>query len=182
MRPVRVYLAAAGPSAWIPIDRLQQSFAVGFRCTVQEGASLTYKVQHGFSDGIPVAGITMTRTTTTATMTWPGVTPTILEASHGLSVGDCIVNTGYGAPFDGVYTCATVASGTVATFTVANSGLTASYAGVMQRIFVGDNSEVTGETTSQDGNYAFPPSMIRLNATAFTSGAVTLSVNQGLGI
>ena len=181
MRPARVYLAAAGPSAWIGIDRLQSSFAVGFRCTVEGGASLTYKVQHGFSDGIPVGGIAMTRSTTTATMTWPGVTPAILDAGHGMQSGDCIVNIGYGAPFDGTYTV-TVSSSTVLTFTVANSGLTASNAGTTQRIYVGDNSVVTAETTSQDGNYAFPPSMIRSYITSYSSGALTLSVNQGLGV
>jgi len=37
---------------------------------------------------------------------------------------------------------------------------------------------VTGETTNQDGNYAFPVRAIRLNVTAWTSGTATLTVIQ----
>lgn len=178
MRPVRIYLAAAGVSAWVPVDYIQSQFGIGFRCTVEEGATLTYKVQHGFTDLLTVNAITMSRVTTTGTMTWPVTTE---NPTHGLSVGDCIINSGYGAPFDGVFTLATVASPTVATFTVANSGPTSSNAGQTQRVFVGDHTEVVNETTSQDGNYAFPINMMRLNCTAWTDGAVTMSINQGLG-
>lgn len=176
MRPVRIYAAAAGPTAWKLIDYMQTSFAIGFRCTVQEGSTLTYSVQHGFSDLLTVNGIAMTRSGTTATMTWP---TTAYGQQHGLSVGDSIVNSGYGAPFDGTFTLLTVASGSLATFAVANSGPTASDAGQTQRIFVGNHSVVTGLSASSDGNYAFPPNYVRLNVTAYTSGAVTMSFNQG---
>jgi len=176
MRPIRIRAAAAGPSAWIPIDTQQSPFGIGFRCTVQEGASLTYTVQHGFSDLTPVSPLFMTRVTTTATMTWPVTTD---NPSHGLSVGDSIVNTDYGAPFDGVFTLATVASGVLATYAVANSGLTASNAGNTERIFVGNHPVVAAQTASADGNYAYPPNYIRINVTSFSSGAVTMSINQG---
>ncbi len=43
-----------------------------------------------------------------------------------------------------------------------------------------DHSSVTGETTSTDGNYAFPVRAIRLTVTAYTSGDVTMTVLQGV--
>lgn len=180
MRPVRIYLAAAGPSVWVPIDYLESAFAIGFRCTVQDSSNLTYKVQHGFADGFQEAnGIKMTRSTTTATVTFPVTTA---NPTHGLSLSDCIMTEGWGAPFDGVFEIASIPTSLTITFTVPNSGLTASTAGNLQKVFVGDNSVVTSETASVDGNYAFPPNMIRLYCTAYTSGAVTLSMNQGTGV
>jgi hypothetical protein len=86
---------------------------------------------------------------------------------------------GYGAPFDGVYTV-TVSSGTVFTYTVANSGLAASTLGMCQRITVVDDATVTGATASAEGNIGFPPWAIRLNATVWTSGAVSMAVMQGI--
>lgn len=41
------------------------------------------------------------------------------------------------------------------------------------------NSVVAAQTTSKDGNYAFPVRAIRLNVTAWTSGNVTLTIAQG---
>lgn len=41
-----------------------------------------------------------------------------------------------------------------------------------------DHPDVTGETTNQDGNYAFPVRAIRLNVTAYTNGSATLTVIQ----
>lgn len=42
-----------------------------------------------------------------------------------------------------------------------------------------DHPVVTGKTASIDGNYAFPVRAVRLTATAYTSGAGTLTVVQG---
>lgn len=41
-----------------------------------------------------------------------------------------------------------------------------------------DHPDVTGETTNQDGNYAFPVRAIRLNVTAYTSGTAVLTLIQ----
>lgn len=43
-----------------------------------------------------------------------------------------------------------------------------------------DHSSVAGETTNQDGNYAFPVRGVRLKVTAYTSGTATLTVLQGV--
>jgi hypothetical protein len=41
-----------------------------------------------------------------------------------------------------------------------------------------DHPDVTGETTNQDGNYAFPVRAVRLTVTAWTSGTATLTMIQ----
>jgi hypothetical protein len=41
-----------------------------------------------------------------------------------------------------------------------------------------DHDDVTGETASQVGNFAFPVRLVRLNVTAFTSGTATLTMIQ----
>jgi hypothetical protein len=41
-----------------------------------------------------------------------------------------------------------------------------------------DNATVTAQTTSKDGNYAFPVAAVRLTVTAYTSGSVTLTLLQ----
>lgn len=44
-----------------------------------------------------------------------------------------------------------------------------------------DSEDLTGETTSQSGEYAFPVRAIRLNITAYTNGSVTMTLIQGRG-
>lgn len=45
--------------------------------------------------------------------------------------------------------------------------------------FAFQNEGLTAETANSDGNYSFPVRAIRLNVTAYTSGAVTLTILQG---
>ena len=182
MRPAHIAVGATGPSDWVPIDYPEAGFGVGYRCTVQEGASLTYKVQHGFLLGEPISLANLTRSTTTATATWRVGTNTTADdfnASVGLQTGDCVLMGGYGAPFDGVFTV-TVVSGTSFTFTVANSGPTSSTTGYCQRVQVADDPIVVGATGSTEGNIAFPCWALRLNATVYSSGAVNMSIYQGI--
>ena len=42
-----------------------------------------------------------------------------------------------------------------------------------------DHATVTGQTTTQAGNYAYPVNAIRLNVTAWTVGTAKITVNQG---
>src|SRR3954467_13834185 len=154
MRPAHINVGATGPSGWVPLDYLEAGFGVGYLCTVQQGASLTYKVQHGFLLGEPISLANLTRSTVTATATWrvgANTNASDYSASNGLASGDCVLMSGYGAPFDGVYTV-TVSSGTVFTYTVANSGPTASTVGMCQRITVVDDATVTGATATAEGN------------------------------
>lgn len=43
------------------------------------------------------------------------------------------------------------------------------------------HATVAAQTTSKDGNYAFPVTGIRLTVTAYTSGSATLTILQGHG-
>ena len=66
----------------------------------------------------------ITRSTTVATVTLP--------VKHGLAVGDTFLIAGTaGAPFDGLYTVASVTSAYIFTYTVANSGVTTTTAGTI---------------------------------------------------
>lgn len=165
---------ATGPSQWVPVDDSAMSFGIGFLVDVQGGSSLTYKVQMGFCDRENDRQDTdnQSRAATVNTITWGN--------PHGLQVGDSIVCQGAGAPFDGTFDVATVASPTVITTTVANSGPTAPAGGArIWKIHVTDHPIVTGQTTSQAGNVAFPCSMIRANLTVWVSGQITMTINQG---
>ena len=181
-----VTTGATGVSAWVQVDHLQKAFGVGFRCTAGGHATpdLTYKVQHAFSTRVQDTVIRITRSTTTATLTFNAATAfNGIDAwvSHGLAVGDNVVVRGAGAPLDGTFAVATVSSNRVVTYTVANSGVTvAAPQASVERLYVGDHPIVTGATTSQDGNYAYPPNYVRTNITAWTAGTVTLSLNQGV--
>jgi hypothetical protein len=171
MRPTSVTVGAAGPSAWIPINRYQTPLNIGFGVTLSSGATLTYKIQHTFDDPQETYACQITRSTTTAT---------VVLTDHGLVVNDSITVSGAGAPLDGTYTVASVVDANSVTYTVANSGATVSAPGARlakHRVF--DHEQVTGKTANEDGNYAYSVCAIRLNVTAYTGGKATLTVIQG---
>jgi hypothetical protein len=175
MRSTLTPVGATGPGQWFPIDTVQSGFGVGYFCSVQQGSNLTYKIQHGFYDPAvdQMSVISIMRVTTTATLTFPiVVTP---------KVGDVVVIIGAGAPFDGTYDIASVIDASNITYTVLNSGLTTANAGAQALIIrTEDDPYTVNQTSSKSGNIAFPTNAIRLNVTAYTSGAVSLTVNQGI--
>lgn len=172
MQTTYVVVGSQTTSAWIPIDKIRNPTSISLGCTITEGASATYKVQHTFDNAMATTDVgSITRVTTTATATVP---------EHGLSVGDSVIVEGAGAPFDGTYAVASVTNANVFTYTVANSGLTTAQVGAriaLLRVF--DHASVTGKTTKSDGNYAYPVGAVRLNVTTYASGKVTLAVTQG---
>jgi hypothetical protein len=173
MRPKTQRLSAAGFGAWIPLDWRAYNIQVGLAVKLSSGASLTYTVDHTFDDlQTPTNQFSLSRTTTTATMT---------KTNHGLSVDDYLGLSGCGAPFDGTYAVASVADANTLTFTVANSGLTALANGVgsliTARIF--PHETLAAQTASADGNYAFPPRACRLRVTTYASGFADLAVITG---
>lgn len=174
MRSTLTPLGATGPGPWFPLDTIQSGFGVGYFCSVQESSTVTYKIQHGFYDpAVDEQPVIITRVTTTATLTFP--------KPMSPKVGDSLVITSAGAPFDGTYDIASVTSSTVVTYTVANSGATVSGAGTKALLIrTEDDPIVVSKTASTSGNIAFPVNAIRLNLTAYTSGAVALTVNQGI--
>lgn len=180
MRPIQIRLSALGNSPWVPLNRLQRSFAVALFGYPSSNANLTWKVQHtGDPTDIDAARpVTISRVTTTATVIDPGPNAT----GHGLSVGDSIQLMGAGAPFDGFYSVATVVDQFTYTYTVANSGLTAAQQGArVHSLRVLDHATLIGQTGRADGNYAFPPTACRLVTTAYVAGYVDLDIIQGRG-
>lgn len=184
MRPVQkqVSLGTTGGSTdWITIDYIQKAFAVGGRCTVggATAPSGTYKVQHAFSSLLPDTEVKITRSTTTATVTFLS---NVSGFNHGLTTNDAIRVAASGSTaLDGDFNVASVTSATVITYACANAGAAAAQPGVtVERLFVGDNAFVTGATTSQDFSYAYPPNYIRATVTGSGSGVLTLSLNQGI--
>lgn len=172
--PIVVRRAAVGNSAWVPLNRLQQSFNVGLGVKFSSGGVLTVTVQHTFDDLWKIyTDFTIARVTVTATVT---------EVAHGLSVGDYINVTNAGAPLDGEFSVATVVDADNFTYTVANSGVAAS-AGIasLQKARVFDHLILAGITASADGNYVNPIVATRLRCSAYTSGFAELNVIQARG-
>ena len=169
MRPTSVRLSAAGFSPWIPINRMSNSFGIGFGCTIEDGATLTYSAQHTFDDlYAEYTDFTIARVTTTATVT---------QANHGLRQGDWVYVKNAGAPFDGFFAVAGVTDVNNFTYTVVNSGLlAASLLASLQKARVFDHTDVDDETGDQDGNYQFPPRAIRLLVSSYTDGFVDMTV------
>ncbi len=169
MRPTSVRLSAAGFSPWIPINRMSNSFGIGFGCTIESGATLTYSVQHTFDDlYAEYTDFTVARVTTTATVT---------QANHGLKAGDWVYIKNAGAPFDGFFEVVSITDVNNFTYTVENSGpLTASLLASLQKARVFDHTDIDDETGNTDGNYQFPPRAIRIRVSAWTDGFVDLTV------
>lgn len=172
MRPKSYYIstAATGVTPWHMCDVRANPFSVGFQVDIA-GNTGTYTVEHGFSDMF-LRDVSISRTTTTATVTC---------ANHGLAVGDSVVISNAEAPLDGTYAVASVTSTGVFTYTVANSGATAATNAHMLSIRVMPHSSIAAQTTSKDGNYAFPVNFIRCRITVSGAGTYVFHVNQSPG-
>jgi hypothetical protein len=194
MRPIRVTVTAVGNSQWIPLDYLQNAFAVALAIIPWSTVTGTpsYTVQHTFDDlGAPKLQtdlVSISRTTTTATVTDLG--PDGL--GHGLSTGDNVIlwgtnSTNLDSPKTAVANeqgdlgwDVTVTGNTTYTYTVANSGPTAAQGYVRRlRVFSNDDSRLVAASTRVDGNYGFPPRACRLKVTTQAAGAVDFLVLQG---
>jgi hypothetical protein len=168
-----VSAAAAGVSAWVPIDYSLNGFGLAIGCTVTSGGVLTYKAQYTHDDITRYQDCSISRSGTAATVTLN---------NHGLSgTTDSVFIQGSGdANLDGTYAVASIVNANSFTYTVANSGATASLPGVkcvVMRVF--DHPTITGKTANSDGNLAFPVRAVRLNLTAWTSGTATMVLNEG---
>lgn len=166
-----VTVSSAASSAWIPLDRYQSSFSVSLAGVISSGATLTWKVEHTFGNVLRPEPCSISRSTTTATLSY---------TNHGLSVGDSIIVSGGGSPFDGTYAVASVVDANTLTYTVTNTGSTLVSARVCL-LPVFDHETLVGQTTDADGNYAFPCTACRLTVTAYTSGFVRLTAIQNKG-
>jgi len=160
--------SATGATPWHRVDDKQNPFSIGFSVTVQ--GTGTYTVEHAFTSWTKrIVGLT--RVTTTATLK---------SALHGLQVGDSVVVEGAGAPFDGTFAVATVTDANNITYTVVNSGATTGdpeSRAVFLRVY--PHSSIAAQTTSKDGNYAFPVNAVRMRITVSGTGNYAFHVNQG---
>lgn len=171
-RPQKVRVSSASFSDWILINRMTTSFGVGLGVSLEDGATLTYTVQHTFDDLYArTQAFSVSRTTTTVTVT---------KANHGLAVGDWVKITNAPAPFSGEFAVAAVTDVNNFTYTVADAGATSLAAGVgyIQTARVFPHETLASLAVSADGNYAFPPRASRLNVSAYTDGYAELTVIQ----
>lgn len=172
MRPITVRQSAAGFTQWVQLNRLQKVTNVALAVKLSSGASLTYSVEHTFDDPHEVnTNFSIARVTTTATVT---------QTNHGLSVADWVQVLNAGAPLDGTFAVASVVDADNFTYTVANSGATAS-AGIatMLKARKFPHAILAALTASADSNYAFPPQACRLNITSYTGGFADFTIIQG---
>lgn len=167
-RPIVVSQGAAGATDWKQIDPNKIYFGMGFGVTLSASASLTYSVQHSFDNVGANLICTISRSTTTATITFP--------VPHGLTTADSIIVTGTNSTtFDGNFNVASVPSTTTITYTVTNAGPLSVINALVSPMRVFNNSTVAAQTTAKDGNYAFPIFAVRLNVTSYSSGVATLT-------
>ncbi len=172
MRITSVVVGAIGYSDWIPMDTYRLPFNASAAVSLTDTPTLTYSVEVTYDDLGLKQLPAIARTTTTATVTL---------ADHGLTVGDSVRVEGAGAPLDGVFKVATVTNGNVFTYTVANSGATASAVGatiVIMRVFV--PSAFSAKTAKVDSVISAPTSAVRLSVTSWSAGKATLTVAQAI--
>lgn len=154
-------------SEWIRLNNRGGIVGSDFNTTVtawpaaNNGASV-FSVEYTDSEPEDFKRVTITRSTTTATLT--------LE-NHGLAAGDCIVVRGalngnnQETNFNGTYQVATVPSDDTLTYTVADTGAASARAeAVMLKVDVLDGGSALSAKTTL--NVFSPVTMVRLNQTA----------------
>lgn len=166
MRPVRVRLAAAGVSSWIPLNRYPSSYAVALALIFSSNKNLTANVQYSL-DPLEGQPCNISRSTTTATLKL---------TNHGLSVDDSIIVSDADAPFAGTYAVASVSDQNTITYTVANSGATVATDAKVIPLRVQLHSVLNTITADADSNFSFPPTCCRLYVSSYTAGYVDLDV------
>jgi hypothetical protein len=174
MRSKSVTVSAVGVSNWIPVNWKQRPVNIGVAVDFSSGSSgITYEVQHTFDDlgkKVPITSISRSGTTVTV----------VFASDHLVSANDSIVVEGSGINgADGVFPVASVVNSTTLTYTSSISGTATGNADTrvtLLRVF--PHEFLTGKTVSDDGNYAFPVTAVRLSVSALTAGAATLTVIQ----
>jgi hypothetical protein len=193
MRPVRVVLNAAGYSQWVPVAYNESWFGTTVAVVLSENASLTYSVQYTCdfmqANYTPLYGpISVARVTTTATVTDVGP----YGLGHGLTTGDNVIIKGtnttnldspsptYGTGDLG-WQIASTPSTTTYTYTVANSGATASVGSpTVARLRVFTHATLAAQTTRQVGSLNYPVRAVRLYISTYSAGYADMTILQGV--
>lgn len=173
-----VRVTANGNSPWIPVSVRAGTFGVAMGVIPSSNAALVYNVQHTFD---PNKHVELSAGNAGGTMSQTGTTVTVNLLNHGMTAGDSlnVIKTGF-PDVDADQTVATVVNQNQYTFTVAGTRtitFNALVSILQRRIF--PHATLAAGTTRADGNYAFPPTAIRLNVTSLTAGYVDLWVVQG---
>ena len=193
MRPVRVYLNAAGYSQWVLLSYLESWFGATASVVLSSGANLTYSVQYAMDfDQVdpqnPIGRVSISRSGTTATVTDPG--PYAL--GHGLSTGDCVFVAGSGSavldsptvPAFGTGPLGWTVTATGAntyTYTVANSGPTSDTGNAyVSRFRVFTHAVLASQTVRNTGTFNYPIRACRLYISSYTSGYADMTILQGI--
>jgi hypothetical protein len=178
MRPITLRMSAAGYSAWVPINRMQQSFVIGLAVNISTGATMTFSVQYSLDDPNDPMNLTqvftLSRSTTTLTVT---------KTAHGLIVGDSVKLWGNGgAPLDLTSNVVAITDLNNFTVTVADSGLSAgNRVGWLQTMRALAFADMAAKSASLTGRLELPVTAVRLNVSAYTSGTADLQVIQARG-
>lgn len=177
MRPTSVTVSTISASPLIPLDNTLSTANIGAVVDFNSAAAtVTFSVEHTYDDLMQVKYATISRSTTTVTVT--------TVAAHQLSTGDVVVvrnaNARTGAAgLDGTYTV-TVTSTTAFTYTSGTSGTVSTTAGIevtLLRMQV--SSQFSAKTAATEGSFTVPITALRLNVSAIAAGAITLTVVQG---
>ena len=172
MRTTRISQSAAGATAWVPVDPTIAPFSLDINCVGSSNFVGTYSVQYTTDDFMRFIPVVVTRATTVATLKL---------TNHGLTTSDTIIvqNTG-DSNLDGTFAVASVVDQNTITYTVANTGKTLSENTAQAAVVhVTVHGTITGKTATFEGSQATPITAIRLNVSAFTSGYITMILNQG---
>ena len=162
MRPQRTVLSAAGACDWIPVNHRSRDFGIGFGCHVSNGATLTYLVEHTFSNMSLEIPVSISRTTTTATITFP--------SPHYLTTSNNVVITGTReSNFTGTFYPVSIPSATTITITVSDTGA-ASDSAVITPVVFHPHDTVVAKNGLSDGGYDLPCTAVRARISAYTDG------------
>jgi hypothetical protein len=169
-QPKRVTVSSATRSAWMPLNAYLSPFNIGIACVCSSNKNFTYSVEYSHDSPLTTLPCSITRSTTTATLTL---------VNHGLTTSDSIIVTGSGdANLDGTYQVASVSDQNTITYAVVDTGATASSSARVAPMRVFTHSTLVSKTANADGNIAYPVHAVRLNVTPWVAGYVTMLVTQ----
>ncbi len=183
MRLNRKTLGAAG-SVILPLDPHLASSAMNTMMYGSSTINATAQVDATLSDLGNLIPVTITRSTTTATVTFPTTQPHTLGGTS-----DYIVVSGTGSSnLDGTYPIASVSSDTVLTYTVANTGATAAVGFAVPVRFLeaviasaavsATTPAVPAVSATAPDLYHTPFSALILKCTSYTAGTIYLDTRQ----
>lgn len=159
----------------VPLNAKQRPFGASVTVTVPSTITTPgFTVYQTISDIFAAPSlVTISRALTVATVTL---------ADHGLNVGDAVQVSQAGAPLDGTFLVASVTNNNTFTYTVTNSGVTASgqFAGLVPMKLTPVSALAT-KTATTATSLSAPVTALVLDVTGYAGGTgyITLEAIQG---